>query len=121
LHAAAVEPRIAAMHPASAPVFTPVQLDLPVASGPDEPAGCVEEEELLLTVEPSLILVPPLGAGEIPTIDPFSADVDAAVVPFPGPSLFERIAMAARNRTWDQPPAERYQRQWSEPPLSRVA
>jgi cell division protein FtsZ len=101
---APVAPDVAARHPAAAPVFIPVQLDMPLdwkagKAALDEP----DEEELLLTFERTLILSPPDGIGEIPTIDPFGEDQAAPVVPFPGPSLFERIATAARNRTWDQP------------------
>ena len=33
-----------------------------------------EEDELLLCVEPRLVLVPPAGAEELPTIDPFGDD-----------------------------------------------
>jgi hypothetical protein len=57
------------------------------------------DEGLPLPVGQRLILSPPEGVGEIPTIDPFG-DTDRAVVPFPGPSLFERVAMAARTRSW---------------------
>jgi cell division protein FtsZ len=100
--AAASTARIAALRPTEgfyAPLVPPTQLDLGLA--PVARTGELEltEAELLLTVERVLVLVPPAGAGEIPTIDPFNDEpVPAPRLqrPSASPSLFERIAMAAR-------------------------
>jgi len=58
-------------------------------------------DELLLTPDRTFILTPPEGAGEFATIDPFAAPLapeprPAAIMPVRGPSLFERMSMAAR-------------------------
>jgi cell division protein FtsZ len=95
--AAASAVRVAALRPIEgfyAPPVPPTQLDLTLApvAGATEPM--LTDEELLLTVERVLVLVPPEGAGEIPTIDPF--DNELVLPARTGPSLFERIAMAAR-------------------------
>jgi len=51
----------------------------------------VAEDELLLTPERALVLSPPADAGDFVIVDPFTAEPPAR-----GPSLFERMAMAAR-------------------------
>jgi cell division protein FtsZ len=61
----------------------------------------IAEDELLLTAERALVLTPPEGASEFATLDPFAAEPaaqaqSASVVPIRGPSLFERMALAAR-------------------------
>jgi cell division protein FtsZ len=61
----------------------------------------VAEDELLLTAERVLVLTPPEGASEFAMLDPFAIEPAAqgqlgAVVPIRGPSLFERMALAAR-------------------------
>jgi cell division protein FtsZ len=61
----------------------------------------IGENELLLTAERALVLTPPEGISELATLDPFATEPvaqaqSAAVVPIRGPSLFERMAMAAR-------------------------
>jgi len=59
-------------------------------------------DELLLTATNALVLTPPEGASEFATLDPFAAEPAVqpqpatAAVPIRGPSLFERMAMAAR-------------------------
>lgn len=88
--------RIAGLRPIEgfyAPPTPPTQLDLSLAPAAPATDLTLTDEELLLSVERVLMLVPPDGVGEIPTIDPFRAEVDQ---PTRGPSLFERIAMAAR-------------------------
>jgi cell division protein FtsZ len=101
--AASVSPDVAARHPAAAPLFTPTQLDprpdvLARQAGPDE------QDELLLTVETPLILTPPEGVGEIPTVSPFSDAEESSVLASRSPSLFERISRAARSRSWETVP-----------------
>jgi cell division protein FtsZ len=120
VHAAPVEPRVAALHPAAAPVFSPTQLDLPVTCGPAQSVADAREDELLLTVERRLILVPPPGAGEIPTIDPFG-DAGPVLSPGRGPSLFERVATAARTRSWTALADDNLRGDHFEKPLARVA
>ena len=93
----------------------PEQASLPFAASACTPDG----DELLLTVERVLTLVPPAGAAELETIDPFAAEptralgtagaAGAARPLGPGPSLFERMAMLARGvareaREADGPP-----------------
>jgi cell division protein FtsZ len=61
----------------------------------------VQDDELLLTADRTLTLSPPEGAAEFATVDPFSAaSADerppATAAAIRGPSLFERMAMAAR-------------------------
>jgi cell division protein FtsZ len=58
----------------------------------------IGEDELLLTAERTLVLSPPEGVCEFATLDPFTAEAaqSAGVVPIRGPSLFERMALAAR-------------------------
>jgi cell division protein FtsZ len=69
----------------------------------------IAEDELLLTGDRALILTAPEGASEFATLDPFGSEPaeapSAAVLPIRGPSLFERMAMAARgaNRTALEP------------------
>jgi len=98
--------------PAPVAPAEPSLLDMLVA-----PAACLdavgdEPGELLLTMERALTLAPPEGAAEIATVEPF-AEVEAAasatIAPLRGPSLFERMAMAARGaarqaRAEDGPP-----------------
>ena len=65
------------------------------------PAAVAEQEELLLTVERILVLTPPEDAADPATLDPFSSESgmqaqSAAVAATRGPSLFERMALAAR-------------------------
>ncbi len=99
------------------PAAEPSLLDMLVA-----PAACLdavgadERGELLLTIEPALTLAPPANAAENVTLDPFSAiEAESApaaldkIAPLRGPSLFERMAMAARGaarqaRAEDGPP-----------------
>jgi cell division protein FtsZ len=94
--AAASTARIAALRPTEG--FAPVQLDLRIDPPQAGARDAATEDELLLVAERRLVLVPPEGAGELPTIDPFTAEpaADATSPPVRGPSLFERIAMAAR-------------------------
>ena len=88
------------------------------------PAESMSDDELLLTVERTLVLTPPDNAAEIATIDPFAAEpafssvqfmADAVTLPAAsndcerGPSLFERMAMLAKGtakefREADGPP-----------------
>jgi cell division protein FtsZ len=82
-----------------APVFAPAfkmpeQVALPLAP----PEAEMDDDELLLTIERKLILVAPLGAGEVPMVDPFAlcASPVPDIVPEHSPTLFERMAMLAR-------------------------
>jgi cell division protein FtsZ len=68
-------------------------------------------DELLLTTAQAFILAPPENAAEFATVDPFGAEAPLAEAkPVRGPSLFERMAMAARgaarevNAAEDRPP-----------------
>lgn len=98
--AAPVAPAVAARHPGAPPVFMPQQLGLQLETRSYHPAqAAMNGGELQLTADERLILTPPEGSGEIPTIDPFAADTP--VVQLRGPSLFERIAMAARSPSWE--------------------
>ncbi len=98
--------------PAAAPVpALPVQAVLPLEAV-DEAAG----DELLLTAERILVLEPPQAAPEFSLVDPFASEpfvpepvVREAAAPARGPSLFERMATAARStvtqlREADGPP-----------------
>jgi len=77
-------------------------------------------DELLLTADRTFILAPPEGASEFPTIDPFAQPApqpepqQAAVAPPRGPSLFERMSMAARGASRPAREAE------APPPLPRL-
>ena len=102
--------------PARVPAAEPSLLDMLVA-----PAACLQavgadERGELLLIEPALTLVPPADAAENVTLDPFAA-IEAepacagppAIAQLRGPSLFERMAMAARGaarqaRAEDGPP-----------------
>ncbi len=108
-------PALAALWPAARPSPAPVQLDLRLDPAARHAARTAadEEELLLLPAERRLILSPPDGVGEIPTIDPFARYEGPPVISFRGPSLFERIAMAARSRTWD-PAADEAGAGWAE-------
>jgi cell division protein FtsZ len=108
-HAFAVFKASTAPQPVRAPVPAPAP-PAPALSDLVTIATCLEsqafqdeidEDELLLTVERELLLTPPEGASEFVTIDPFAAESDAdaqsaEIVPIRGPSLFERMALAAR-------------------------
>jgi cell division protein FtsZ len=79
----------------------------------------IAEDELLLTVERALVLTPPEGASEFATLDPFAAECaaqaqSAEIVPIRGPSLFERMALAARGAVRQAQEAEAY------PPLPHL-
>jgi cell division protein FtsZ len=87
------------------------------------------EAELLLTAERALVLTPPDGAADVETLDPFAADPNV-VVPIRGPSLFERMAMAARGAVRqaqavdaDAPPLPNLYRgrDWPEQRIARAA
>ena len=86
---------------APAPKPAPATLAIPprdlVELAAEAVGNAVGGNELLLTADRAFILAPPEGAGEFATIDPF----DPAAEPDPpvemrGPSLFERMTMAAR-------------------------
>jgi len=108
------------------PVRAPAPAPVVVLSDLVTMATCLEaqafqdeiaEDELLLTAERSLVLTPPEGASEFATLDPFAGDYEAQapsaeVVPIRGPSLFERMALAARGAVRQE--AEAY------PPLPRL-
>jgi cell division protein FtsZ len=89
-----------------APALQPVRAPAPAAAIPAladlvEMATCLAaedegEDELLLTVAPALVLTAPAEATEFATLDPFAAEDTTNVTPIRGPSLFERMAMAAR-------------------------
>jgi len=88
---------------APAPLPQPVRAPAPAAALPAladlvEMAACLAAEEpagdeLLLTAERALVLTAPEDAAEIELLEPFAAE---NVTPLRGPSLFERMAMAAR-------------------------
>jgi len=88
-----------------------------------------EDELLLLTVERALVLTPPEGASEIETLDPFAAAAAGGGGALRGPSLFERMAMAARGAVRqgkgddDAPPLPRLDRgrAWPEQHIARAA
>ena len=92
--------------PTLTPVFRPpVQAALPLEAPVRAPALLApleepEEDELLLTMERALILAPPDGAPDIPTLDPFAGDSGRAAER--GPSLFERMAESARGAVTGQ-------------------
>jgi cell division protein FtsZ len=102
--AAAAPARFATTAAVPAPIPAPIAA--PALKAPGQAAlpleGAMSNDELLLTVERRLILVPPEGADEIPSVDPFAFDARAAaarhatVLPVPGPTLFERMAGLAR-------------------------
>jgi cell division protein FtsZ len=73
----------------------------------------MDEDELLLTAEEALVLSPPDGASDFATIEPFAAE-PAAVLPFRGPSLFERMALVARGAVRQAEEAE------DKPPLPHL-
>jgi len=89
--------------PLPAPLPQPVRAPAPAAAIPAladlvEMAACLAAEEpagdeLLLTAERALVLAAPEDAAEIELLEPFAAE---NVTPIRGPSLFERMAMAAR-------------------------
>jgi cell division protein FtsZ len=112
--AARAVPAFAPQRPAQIAPLAPVQLGLHLdRAGFGAAAETESGDEFLLTPERAFVLIPPEGAGEMPTIDPFASEADGPVIPFPGPSLFERVALAARSRSWSALPVER--------PLARVA
>jgi cell division protein FtsZ len=66
-------------------------------------AGAPSNEELLLMAERRLVLTPPEGATNFPTIDPFAIQQDRRpspalrrAAPDRGPSLFQRMTMVTR-------------------------
>jgi cell division protein FtsZ len=141
----------AAIAPAPLPVRAPQPIRapapptaIPVLADLVELAACREaepadEDELLLTVAPALVLTPPEGAGEVVILDPFApdapvADTGATVTALSeyqgrGPSLFERMATAARGavrqakEAEDAPPLPALYRgrDWPEQRIARAA
>jgi len=119
---AAAQPAIAAVPiraPVVAPIFkAPEQVPLPLVAR----ETAISDNELLLTVERELVLVPPEGAGEMVMVDPFAFDAHIAdrraaeIVPVTPPTLFERMAGLARGfaeearDTKDGPPMPRLHR-----------
>jgi cell division protein FtsZ len=96
---------------APAPKPAPAALDLPQLTDLVEIAGVLEakafQEEVsadeLLTPASALRLSPPEGAEDFATVEPFAIaptslpePEPAALAPIRGPSLFERMSMAAR-------------------------
>ena len=67
------------------------------------------------------MLVAPAGAEELATIDPFGDDSGPAIPLHRGPSLFERIAMAARGAAWDRSPEEAEADPWTVQRIARRA
>ena len=112
--ATGIDSAVQAQAPATSVASPPVQAVSWTAAPPltdlVEIAACLEArafqdetgaDELLLTSDRAFILTPPEGAGEFTTIDPFAAPSapeprSPAVAPERGPSLFERMSMAAR-------------------------
>jgi cell division protein FtsZ len=129
--AQAAATRIAALRPIEA--FAPQQPELGLArAGAEQPVGHEAiDDELLLTVERILTLVPPEGVGEFATLDPFAVEAATALqtptMPIRGPSLFERMAMVARGKgrdvSEDAPPFGDFQRgaEWTNQRIARVA
>jgi cell division protein FtsZ len=94
---AALPAPVRAPAPAPAPQPAPVAIDLVEMARLCEAQAVeaeAEAEELLLTPDRALVLSPPEDAGEFATVDPFAAEPAATAAR--GPSLFERMAMAAR-------------------------
>jgi cell division protein FtsZ len=132
-----------AIVPAPQPIRVPAPaVEIPVLADLVEMATCLAvadedmtEEELLLTVERVAVLAPPEGAAEFATLDPFAVGHAAAeigpnvVVPLRGPSLFERMATAARGavrqarEAEDAPPLPHLYRgrEWPEQHIARAA
>ncbi|MEA3044706.1 MAG: cell division protein FtsZ [Sphingomonadales bacterium] len=116
--AQAAATRIAALRPIEA--FVPQQTELGLArAAAAQPVGDeTPHDELLLTVEGILTLVPPEGVGEFATLDPFAVEAATVIqiptLPIRGPSLFERMAMVARGKgrdvSGDAPPFGDFQR-----------
>ena len=136
--AAPAEAPEAAAEPVRVPYWAPVpkpapaSLELPRLSDLVEIAGALEakafqeevgEDELLLTTGNVLRLSPPEGAEEFATVEPFAAQPatapepaaePAARAPVRGPSLFERMSMAARGAARQAKEAEEH------PPLPHL-
>jgi cell division protein FtsZ len=128
--AQAAAARIAALRPIEG--FVPQQLQLGLArAGAAQPVGDETTDELLLTVERILTLVPPEGVEEFATLDPFAVEaapvIQTPTMPIRGPSLFERMAMVARGKgrdvSEDAPPFSDFQRggEWTNQRIARVA
>jgi cell division protein FtsZ len=120
--AAASAARIAALRPTEGFHVPPVQLGLRL--DPARPAPVDDEitdEELLLTVERALVLVPPEGMSELALIDPFTDDFEMPAPARRGPSLFERIATAARGAAWEASATEIAGHGWTDQRIARRA
>jgi cell division protein FtsZ len=129
--AQAAATRIAALRPIEAFARQQPELGLARAGAAQPVRDEATDEELLLTVERILALVPPEGAGDFATLDPFAVEAATAIqtpaMPIRGPSLFERMAMVARGRGRDvceiAPPFGDLQRggEWTNQRIARVA
>ena len=140
----AVPVRAPLFGPAPPPLFAPMAAPLfkapvEVAAPFEARAAFVDEigdDELLLTVERALVLAPPEGMDDMPTIEPFAleAPADAIVISLAaarvrGPSLFERMATLARGAAKDAREAEDYPpmphlyrgRDWPDRRIARAA
>jgi cell division protein FtsZ len=136
---AADEPATIAPAPMPAPTLVAVRTPAPAAAIPAladlvDMAACIapereDEDELLLTA-PALVLTPPEDAAELQLLEPFETVDTANVTPIRGPSLFERMAMAARGAARqakaadaDAPPLPHLYRgrEWPEQRIARAA
>ena len=101
--ASASEPApIASSFRAPAPLPAPAALAPPERPAADlvelaaaAQAASADEDELLLTAETAFVLAPPESVPDIATVEPFVCSNEPQP-PVRGPSLFERMAMAAR-------------------------
>jgi cell division protein FtsZ len=120
--AAASAARIAALRPTEGFYAPPVQLGLRLDPARRAPIDdTITDGELLLTVERVLVLVPPDGISELALIDPFADDVEMPAPARRGPSLFERISMAARGAAWQASAAEIAASGWTDQRIARSA
>ena len=90
----------AADHPSAPQIRAGVAAPTPVRAMAAQDA---EDGEMLRTSPAPLVLTPPEGVADLPLVDPFSAtavaeDRAASMRPVRGPSLFERMASAARGK-----------------------